>query len=236
MLPGIAELEPAKKQSLDRIAADSLREAVISGRIPAGARLTEVQLAEQFALSRGTVRTALQRLVAEGLVVQQPYARWEVTTLTAHDVWELATLRSSLEGLAGRLAAERIDDAGREILLAAFHALEDAARQEQKDLASVDLELHRTVVSLSGNRRLIHHYSLITNQLRLYIASSNQIVGAEGGLLDRHLRLVEPILAGDGDAAEQAFKDLFSRSARELVDFLKSARQEEAGHQQPRDH
>ncbi|MGZ9724354.1 GntR family transcriptional regulator [Rhizobium miluonense] len=226
-MSGIADLEPATKQSLDRVAANRLRDALVSGRIAAGSRLTEISLAEQFALSRGTIRAALQRLVSEGLVVQRPYAGWEVTTLAPHDVWELGTLRASLEGLAGRLAADRIDDAGRATLLKSFRAMEDAARDESQDLLTADLALHRTIVSLSGNERLAHHYDLIANQLRLYIASSNHLVGVEGGIIERHYELIKPILNGDGDAAEQAFRDLFRRANRELVEFLAP------GYQQP---
>ncbi|MCC8953579.1 GntR family transcriptional regulator [Bradyrhizobium sp. Pear77] len=219
-MSGIADLEPATKQSLDRVAANRLRDALVSGRIAAGARLTEISLAEQFGLSRGTIRAALQRLVSEGLIVQRPYTGWEVTTLSPHDVWELGTLRASLEGLAGRLAAERIDDAGRTALMNVFRAMEDAARDENQSLLAADLALHRMIVSLSGNERLAHHYDLITNQLRLYIASSNRLVGIEGGIVARHYELIEPILKGDGDAAEQAFRDFFHRSNSELAEFL----------------
>lgn len=228
---GIADLEPATKQSLDRVASDRLRDALVSGRVAAGVRLTEISLAEQFGLSRGTIRAALQRLVSEGLIVQRPYTGWEVTTLSPHDVWELGTLRASLEGLAGRLAAERIDDGARSTLMSAIRAMEEAARDENEDLLSADLGFHRTIVTLSGNSRLAHHYDLITNQLRLYIASSNHLVGIEGGIIARHYELIEPILRGDGDGAEQAFRDFFQRSNRELADFLAPADREsgEAG-------
>ncbi|MDC9811090.1 GntR family transcriptional regulator [Rhizobium binxianense] len=228
---GIADLEPATKQSLDRVASDRLRDALVSGRVAAGARLTEITLAEQFGLSRGTIRAALQRLVSEGLIVQRPYTGWEVTTLSPHDVWELGTLRASLESLAGRLAAERIDDGARSALTSAIRAMEEAARDENEDLLSADLGFHRTIVTLSGNSRLAHHYDLITNQLRLYIASSNHLVGIEGGIIARHYELIEPILRGDGDGAEQAFRDFFQRSNRELADFLAPAEREsgEAG-------
>lgn len=217
---GIADLEPATKESLDRVAANRLRDALVSGRIAAGARLTEISLAEQFGLSRGTIRAALQRLTSEGLIVQRPYAGWEVTTLSPHDVWELGTLRASLESLAGRLTAERIGDSARSALMNAFRAMENAARDDSEGLLAADLEFHRTIVSLSGNNRLVHHYDLITNQLRLYIASSNHLVGIEGGIIDRHYELIAPILAGDGDAAEQAFQRFFRRANRELAEFL----------------
>ncbi len=92
----IGVLEPPKKQSLDRAGAESLRNAIVTGVIAPGSRLTETKLADQFTLSRGTVRAALQRLVAEGLVVQRPYSGWDVANLSSQDAWELSMLRAIL--------------------------------------------------------------------------------------------------------------------------------------------
>lgn len=220
-MSGIGALERPKKQSLDRAAAESLRNAITSGQIAPGARLTEIRLAEQFQLSRGTVRAALHRLVSEGLVVQRPYSGWEVTSLTPQDAWDLATLRSSLEALAARLAAERMDAAGRKAVEDAFAALAEACGGDDwAALVAADMAFHRAVVSLSGNRRLVEHYDLIANQVRLYIASSNRLILPMGSLLDRHRALVEPLLAGDAERAEKAFRDLAMRSGAEIVAHL----------------
>jgi DNA-binding GntR family transcriptional regulator len=221
-MSGIGELEPPKKQSLDRAAADSLRNAIVFGRIEPGARLTETRLAEQFMLSRGTVRAALQRLVSEGLVQQRPYSGWDVTMLSSQDAWELAMLRSALEALAARLAAERIDAAGRTALTVALDELSAAAGAANPEaLVAADVALHRTVMDLSGSRRLREHYDLIANQLRPYIASSNRLVEAGDTVLARHRELVAPILAGDPDAAEAAGRAHATRGGEEIVAHLR---------------
>jgi len=102
-----ASLRPVVKRSAESLAVEALRSHVLSGAVPPGQRLTEINLAERLGISRATLRTALHRLTLEGLVHQIPYTGWEVASLTGHDAWELYTLRSSLEGLAARLAAER---------------------------------------------------------------------------------------------------------------------------------
>lgn len=221
-MSGITSLEPPKRQSLDRAAADSLRRAIVSGAIMPGARLTEARLAEQFMLSRGTVRAALQRLVAEGLVIQRPYSGWDVLTLTVQDAWELSTLRSSLEALAGRFVAERINDEGRAIIMSAYGQLAQAIENGgSEDLAEADMELHQAIVGLSGHRRLFEQYGLIANQLRLYIASSNKLARTMERVRERHLALIEPLLAGDPDAAEAAFRAHALRSGEEIIAHLK---------------
>jgi len=226
---GIEALEPPKKQSLDRAAADSLRRAIVSGAIPQGARLTEMKLAEQFALSRGTVRAALQRLVAEGLVVQRPYSGWDVVALSMDDAWELATLRSSLEALAARLAAERIDDRGRGAIADAFERLKEAADAGRMDnIVAADMALHRTIVDLSGNKRLGGHYDLIANHIRLYIASSTLVVEQMATVIERHHELIAPIVRGDAPAAESAARAHSLRSGEEIMDYLREKRDGDA--------
>ncbi len=76
-----------------------LRHDIVFGALSPGDRLTEMKLAADFELSRATIRTALQQLATEGLIVQMPYTGWAVVSLTAHSAWELYTLRSPLEGL-----------------------------------------------------------------------------------------------------------------------------------------
>ncbi|MCX7865321.1 MAG: GntR family transcriptional regulator, partial [Novosphingobium sp.] len=66
-------LGKVQKRSAEVQAADKLREAIVSGRIPLGARLTEVSSAEQLGVARSTIRTALHQLVQDGLVIQVPY-------------------------------------------------------------------------------------------------------------------------------------------------------------------
>jgi DNA-binding GntR family transcriptional regulator len=96
---------PVVKVSAEARAADALRESIVAGKIEPGARITEVNLANRMSISRATVRVALHQLTKEGLVTQVPYTGWKVISLSAHDVWELYTLRSAIERLAGRLVA-----------------------------------------------------------------------------------------------------------------------------------
>ena len=117
-MPALAALSaPIEKRSLNNAAADQLRQVIVTGAVAPGVRLTEVALAVRMNLSRGTIRAALQRLVTEGLVVQRPYAGWEVASLTSRDAWELYTLRGAFEALAARLAAENIDTTKRRTLM-----------------------------------------------------------------------------------------------------------------------
>ncbi|WP_108261565.1 GntR family transcriptional regulator [Mangrovicoccus ximenensis] len=99
-LPKI-ERKPVEQQALE-----ALREAVVTGAIAPGERITEINLAAEMALSRATLRAALHQLAQEGLVTLVPYTGWRVLKLRPADVDELYTLRAALERLAAQLAAE----------------------------------------------------------------------------------------------------------------------------------
>ena len=120
----------SEKRLLDRQAADSIRAHILDGTLPAGARLLEMQLAEELEVSRGTVRAALALLASEGLVTQVAFTRWQVSETTPRDAWEIYTLRAALEGLAARLAAANAGPADAEALRATIaemaRAVEDA--------------------------------------------------------------------------------------------------------------
>jgi DNA-binding GntR family transcriptional regulator len=195
--------ETINKQSLEAQAADVLRRQIVSGELRAGERLLEIALAASLGLSRGTIRAALRRLIEEGLVCHVPYTGYQVIDLSDQDLWELYTLRSALECLATRLAAERIDAEGARRLRAAFAQLQAAAAQRDHESADrLDRELHKLIVQLAGHERLLQHYLRVENQFRVYIALSNRAVDA-AEICESHRELVASICAGDAEGAER---------------------------------
>jgi GntR family transcriptional regulator of vanillate catabolism len=92
-----------------------LREAIVRGHLPAGARITEAALALRLGVSRTPVRTALDRLAQERFLVPSTIGlriELAVAPLTQSDVRELWTLMGALEGAA----AAGMHDLGRNAL------------------------------------------------------------------------------------------------------------------------
>ena len=195
--------ETIDKRSLEVRASDLLRRLIVGGELRAGERLVEIPLADRFALSRGTIRAALRRLVEEGLVCHVPYTGYQVIDLSDHDWWELYTLRGALESLGTRLAAMRIDAQGIGQLRAAFAQLLAAAQSQDHEGADrLDRELHKLIIRLCGHERLWQHYLRVENQFRVYIALSNREVDARE-ICESHRELVESICAGDAERAQK---------------------------------
>jgi DNA-binding GntR family transcriptional regulator len=88
-------------------AVDALRELILHGDFPAGARLGEVELAERLGVSRTPVREALARLSAEGLVEIAPNRGARVTSWTVGELEAVFDLRAALEPRLTALAVPR---------------------------------------------------------------------------------------------------------------------------------
>lgn len=197
-------LRPIARLSTEAQATLSLREHILSGALKPGARLTETPLAEQLGIARATLRMSLHRLASEGIVVQIPYTGWQVVVLSARDVWELWTLRGSLESLAARLAAERMNDSAREKVKEAMKELAAACRRGRvHDINKADFAFHRTMIDLAGHTRLSEQYRQVEQQVRLYIASTNIYNEPDDWsvVIEHHQPLASALLDGDPERA-----------------------------------
>ena len=132
-----------------------LREMILAGELPGGARIAELTLVEKLGVSRTPIRAALMRLEQEGLLHRLPGGGYAVRTFSETDVADAIELRGTMEGLAARLAAER---GVAPALLAEAHAcLEtilatDGGTTGEKEIhgCSIQSSLRRPTVTLPG--------------------------------------------------------------------------------------
>lgn len=199
-------LASLEKRSLEARATDEVRAAIVSRRLPPGHRLTEMQLAAELGVSRGTVRSAFHTLLAEGLLAQRPYAAWEVVGLTAEDTWEIFTLREALEGLGAEIVA------GRRLPIApvqsAFERLAAACRAKDAPAADeADFAFHKAVVAAAGHGRLLGQYERVEAQMRMLIGFANNKPTSLARLVPQHQALLDVLLTGDPARAAALFRE-----------------------------
>ena len=221
------QLQPAIiPRSLDVQAADVIREQILNGTLAPGTRLLEINLAEQFNLSRATIRSALQQLTYEGLVVQLPYKGCTVSGLSSQDAWELYTLRSALESLAAGLAAVAITPSQAKELNTGLQQLVKAVQKGNwSQIADADFALHKAIIQLAGHRRLQEQYKIVEQQIRLYIISCNAIHPDLDDIVEQHQKLVNAICSGDASNAEQIARD-HNIDGKALVEHLRAMEKE----------
>ncbi|GAA4023545.1 GntR family transcriptional regulator [Allokutzneria multivorans] len=113
---------PVRDQVLDQ-----LRQAIVQTRLRPGQRLVERELIEQTGVSRTTIREVLRQLAAEGLVTTVPHKGTVVTSVSPKQAAELYEVRAVLEGMAGRLFAQRATEKQLREIRKAFEEIEKCA-------------------------------------------------------------------------------------------------------------
>jgi len=93
-----------KRQSLSEQIYESLRAAIIRLELAPGQKIKDVDLAEQFNVSRTPIREAIKRLETEGLVVSEPGAVTRIKAIDLEEVKQAFVVVASLHRLAARLA------------------------------------------------------------------------------------------------------------------------------------
>lgn len=141
--------------TLPRQAAATLREQILTGRLPKGARLTERSLAEELDISPTPVREALQQLQHEGLVEMVPRVGTFVRHTSPARVLELFEVREALESKAAELLAGRAT----ETELAVLERLaerRDCPRpdDDRPEFHRAERQFHEFVLDHCGNEEL----------------------------------------------------------------------------------
>jgi DNA-binding GntR family transcriptional regulator len=101
-------IQVSKRKSLREEVYDSLRRSILHGKLKAGQRLIEEQLAHQIGISRTPVREAFHKLEKDDLVIRLPKGGFAVREFTKADVEEIFGIRCALESYAAYLATLHI--------------------------------------------------------------------------------------------------------------------------------
>jgi DNA-binding GntR family transcriptional regulator len=190
-----------------------LRSELLSGRHQPGARLKEEELSERFRTSRYTVRSALQSLVAAGMLDHRANRGASVPLLTRQRVDELSDHREVLEVGALRLALRRGGDLRG--VAEATRALErltvDAPWSE---VVVTHQRIHHELVASAGNDKLLQAYVQCEDEL-LYVVSTVRPDYTAARLAELHVRLLAGLRRSREDAVRALEDDL--RTGRDAV-------------------
>ena len=89
---------------------EQLQQAIVEGKLAAGSKISEPELAKQYSISRSTLREALNRLETCHLIERKANVGSRVVDCTIEGLLELYITREALEGMACRQAAENMTD------------------------------------------------------------------------------------------------------------------------------
>src|SRR5262249_44313241 len=197
--PAAAAIELLRENSLAMLAQRELERRIVSGELAVGSKLNEVDIANALGVSRGPVREAFRALDQAGLVRVEKNRGVFVRQVSLEEANEIYEVRAALEGLIGRLAAQRIDADELEQLRAIVKkmAVLDKARKAEAYFA-LNLEFHELVARAARNQALLTHYRRVVNELDLYrretLTRSSDNIGVS---TREHEAIVNALAKGD---------------------------------------
>ena len=213
-----------------------LREMILAGELPAGARIAELVIVERLGVSRTPIRAALMRLEQEGLLESLPNGGYAVRTFSERDVSDAIELRGTVEGLAARLAAERGVPPGllreaRACLDEVDEVLSGRTLDDEAFLRYVTLnqKFHNLLSVMAGSGVIVRELERV---VRLPFASPSGFVVAQANspqardmlivAQDQHRQVLDAIERREGSRAEAIMREHSRIAQRNLREAMRS--------------
>jgi len=217
--------------SLRQQVLEGLREAIVSGQLPAGKRLTERELIETLDVSRTVIREALRQLEAEHLIAVIPNKGPVVRGLTREEAEDLYRIRAALYGLAARIFVEQTDDKGIADLEAALDSV-TAAYDSEDPGAVLNAKTRFYDVVISGTRSDTLNSMLVTLHARIWqwrslgLRHPRRSDERSGESIESLRAIVAAAKRNDADEAEDLTRQEANQAAREVMRILAAEAEE----------
>ena len=198
----------------------AIRQKILDLELDPTQPIDERFLVREVGGSLTLVQQALDRLGQEGLVIKRR-RRWHVArAATASIMHEIFEVRTTLEAMCARLAAERITAEQIEKMERVHRDFERVLREgDNKALLAVDRKFHQLLYEASGNRYLARALDeMYTHIYRLSYFALDRMVSVRGNV-EEHLDILEALKEGDGRSAERHIQHHITHFQR-LVESL----------------
>ncbi len=198
---------------------DKLKSMAIAFDFKPDERINESELAERLGASRTPLREALNRLVAEYLLVYQPRKGFFCRPLQPNLIFDLYEARLAVESETVRLACLRADTEEVKALRATLEAVRPGKEQhEVKKLVDSDETIHLGIARLSGNEELGRMLDSIHAKIRFIrwidMEDRRQITFGE------HLAIIDAILERDAEKAHTLITGHVERRAEQISQIV----------------
>ena len=213
-----------KQSTLSERVFHNLKEEIVSGNIPQGQKISEVNLATRFNISRGPLREALRQLESINLIERTPHSGSKVISLTYRKILELYQIREAMEGYATRLASSEMTQSEIDGL---YRLLDQHNEQVQSSGEHVyiqqegTLDFHYYIYSKCNNQWL---FDYLDNKLYQLLRMCRQHTAkissrADLGLIE-HTAIVNAISNRDGELSELLMRRHINGAWKTIKDIV----------------
>ncbi|MBY4896810.1 GntR family transcriptional regulator [Cupriavidus sp. AU9028] len=207
--PGSADSSPAEGSgTLAANVAERLRQLIIDGTLVPGVWLNERELCERLQVSRTPLREAYRVLAADGLVQLLPKRGAQVVAMSPEEVADIFDVLAVLEGLTGRLAAERATDAELDGIAALHRSMRAAYRA--RDIGryyEASMGTHLAVSAAAHNDALADTHRRLNLRVQNLRYRSNLDTASWRRAVAAHDAFVAALLARDAATVETLMRE-----------------------------
>jgi DNA-binding GntR family transcriptional regulator len=218
---------PRRGGTLAEDLRDELEELIVSGVLPPGTRVDEIELAERYRISRTPVREALKALTTTGFLEARPRYGVTVAAISIPILLEMFETMAAFEGLCAKLAARRATlkekTALREIHERLTASIGDGKEEE---FYSINQAFHELVYEASHTDFIAAQTRALRRRLAVYRKHVTFQPGRMAATIVEHERIIQAIEQGNPEAAFRAATDhvaLLGDGTADLISALPPA-------------
>ncbi len=199
----------------------SLRTGILSGAIPAGARMRTNELCGQFHVSLSAVREALSQLLAQGLVVSEAHRGFTVSPVSPEDLLDLTRVRIKIENLCLTWAIQAGTVEWESTIIASMHRLSRTPRLGERGRPSEEWKeahnkYHLALLSTCDSPRLMQMRQQLYEQSERYRNLELSLPLNRNPQAEHH-RLAEAALARDIPLATRCMAEHLNLTADNVL-------------------
>lgn len=194
-----------------------LLDAISSGALSPGQRITQEEIAEQLAVSRQPVLQALRWLKRDGLVADAPGRGVQVAPLDVQSLVQVYQVRGALDALAARWAARARSVIDPQLLVNGRQA---ARAGDVRAMIEADIAFHEAIYQASGNPLIAQTAQSQWRHLRRAMGAVLQQSRQRGSLWDEHAAIAQAIAAGDEALAAKLIETHANQACENLSNEL----------------
>jgi DNA-binding GntR family transcriptional regulator len=196
--------ENGRSRSLSELVHQTLASAIVDRMLPSGWRLSEERLGGLFDVSRTPVREALAALTGSKLAYRDDRGKLRVSGVTPEQILHVYQVRSTLEALSARLAAETASPR----MIARLKELNDVCeaaleREDFEALAAANIAFHTAIASCTENELLIQFIDDVHTRVKRFPTTTLSFPGRAETAMAEHHELIDAIGAHDPTRAEE---------------------------------
>ena len=198
-----------------------LRTAILHGTLAPMERITENQIAARFGMSRTPVREAFRRLEAEGLIHVVPQRGSFVSQPSIEGILEIYQIRTPLEAMATRIAAETIEAASLRRLEEILAIEQDRSKRLSAERSlRLNREFHAIILACTRNRRLASMLTGLQDEVHRARVLWPSTIARLDETWKEHAAILAALNAHDAAGAERCMREHLERARASTLDGI----------------